>query len=253
MKNLICLFFILFFVSCSNSNFTYMPLPNFKAQVKESGADLTASVELKDIQIQRVSEYSNEFESSVLKIRIDEEIELLKERLKSQSEAILRTKGYKVVKNNADYEFSNTLSIIIKESNIQKNKELLSGEAINSDLNISFHSEMLLRNKTNSAHTKISSQTSLQDPINISYPFQNDQGVQMFKTTISSVATQINKSLEHEVFEIDKIFISFYKNSLTTLYHNLKSHDNANEDSQIPYDDGQIDSTIHEDGVIIFE
>ena len=66
--------------------------------------------------------------------------------------------------------------------------------------------------------TNLSSSTKLDSLVALNYPIKNDDGVNMFKTTISTVPTQLNKGLEQPAFEIDN-FIQKYSPQLKKVKH----------------------------------
>ncbi|MBK1972087.1 hypothetical protein JG677_04430 [Campylobacter sp. TTU-622] len=218
--------FMILLSACSStsSNFVNVSLPNFKPQVPTKIEPIQSNVKisLEPINIEQNNNYSDYFENSVLKLRIEKEIDLLKENLEEQIKTIALLAGYEIDDKQPDYKLKTTISIYIEEKEIQKTNELLSGDFINSKLGMAFKANAEFiniydpQNKTN-----MTSNTKLDSLISLTYPIKSDDGINMFKTSISSVPTQLNKGLERPAFEIDKSFLAFYKNFLNTLYSNL--------------------------------
>ncbi|EAH5200430.1 hypothetical protein D8J80_07615, partial [Campylobacter upsaliensis] len=166
--------------------------------------------------------YSDNFENSVLKIRIDKENELLKQNLEEQIKTIAKLKGYELDNTNPDYKLKGIIKIFIDEKEIQKTSEWLSGDSIDSKLGLKFEGKIAFVDAYNPQNkTKISSDTKLDSFIDLTYPIKSSDGVGMFKTTLSNVPTQLNKGLERPAFEIDKAYLAFYKNTLNSLHANL--------------------------------
>ncbi len=226
MKKYILLTSALFLLACggTSNNFVNVSMPNFKPQVptKIEPIDSGVSIALESINIEQNNNYSDYFENSVLKIRIEKEIELLKQNLEEQIKTIIQLKGYKIVNSNPDYTLKSLINIYIEEKNIQKTNSFISGNSIQSNLGINFQGEMNFTDVHNPENsTNFSSSTKFDSLVPLNYPIKGDDGINMFKTTISTVPTQLNKGLEHPAFEIDKNFLTFYKNTLNTLYNNL--------------------------------
>lgn len=227
MKKIIFLFTLLFFYACSNtsSNFVHFSLPNFKPQVSANTDNIEKSgikVKLSDIKIDQNSDYSEDFRQSVLNIRINKEIELLKENTKEQISTILALKGYEINNEIYDYELNTSINIFIKEDNLSQSSQFFNGQSIESDLIIIFDANIDFVNaKDSQDFQKIATNTKLDSGIKIIYPIKSEDGITMFKTSLSSVPTQLNKGLEEPAFNIDKAFLSFYKSTLNTLYNNI--------------------------------
>ncbi|ELC0734925.1 TPA: membrane lipoprotein lipid attachment site-containing protein [Campylobacter jejuni] len=208
----------------TSSNFVNVSMPNFKPQVptKVEPIDSGVSIALEPINIEQNNNYSDYFENSVLKIRIEKEIDLLKQNLEEQIKTIAQLKGYKIVTTNPDYTLKSSISIYTEEKNAQKTSNFMSGDYVKSNLGINFKGKIDFIDAHNPQNsTNLSSSTKLDSLVALNYPIKNDDGVNMFKTTISTVPTQLNKGLEQPAFEIDKSFLAFYKNTLNTLYNNL--------------------------------
>ncbi|HDZ5075369.1 TPA: hypothetical protein RTH04_000591 [Campylobacter jejuni] len=226
MKKYILLASMLILTACggTSSNFVNLSMPNFKPQVptKIEPIDSGVSITLEPINIEQNNNYSDYFENSVLKIRIEKEIELLKQNLEEQIKTIVQLKGYKIVNTNPDYTLKSLISVYTEEKNAQKTSNFMNGDYAKSNLGINFKGKIDFIDAHNPQNsTNLSSNTKLDSLVTLSYPIKNDDGVNMFKTTISTVPTQLNKGLEQPAFEIDKSFLAFYKNTLTTLYNNL--------------------------------
>ncbi|EAJ2709985.1 hypothetical protein GD395_03995, partial [Campylobacter coli] len=121
----------------------------------------------------------------------------------------------------------------------QKSNNFMSGESVKSNLGIKFQGKIDFIDQHNPQNsTNLTSHTKLDSLVDLNYPIKTKDGINMFKTTISTVPTQLNKGLEKPAFEIDKSFLHFYKNTLNTLYNNLpkatdigKTVPNSNTDS----------------------
>ena len=227
MKKILILFIVAFFYSCSNtsSEFVNVSLPNFKPQVPTNTDNIEKTnikVKLSNINLIQNNNNSLDFEQSVLKIRINKEIELLKENLKEQISTILALKGYNISDQDYDYELNTTIVINLEETNIIQSNQFFNGQSIESDLILSFKANIDFINiKDINNTTNITTDANLDSNIKIIYPVKSEDGVTMFKTSLSSVPTQLNKGLERPAFDIDRAFLSFYKNTLNTLYNNL--------------------------------
>ncbi|CAM4004117.1 Lipoprotein [Campylobacter hepaticus] len=225
-KYIILIINILFLTACggTSNNFINLSMPNFKPQTptKIEAINSQISVKLETINLEQNNNHSDYFQNSVLKIRIEKEIELLKQNLEEQIKTILELKGYKITNSNPDYTLKSSINIYTEEKNVQKISNFMQGEFIKSNLGINFKSKIEfidMHNLKNSSN--FSNNTKLDSLIALNYPIQSNEGINMFKTTISTVPTQLNKGLEKPAFEIDKSFLSFYKNTLETLYKNL--------------------------------
>ncbi|EDP2958662.1 hypothetical protein GJT25_06400, partial [Campylobacter jejuni] len=78
----------------TSSNFVNVSMPNFKPQVptKVEPINSGVSIALEPINIEQNNNYSDYFENSVLKIRIEKEIDLLKQNLEEQIKTIAQLK-----------------------------------------------------------------------------------------------------------------------------------------------------------------
>ncbi|EAI6285525.1 hypothetical protein CY789_03465 [Campylobacter coli] len=243
MKKYFLFIIALFLAACSgaSNNFVHVSMPNFKPQTptKVEPIDSGVSIMLEPINIEQNNNYSDYFENSVLKIRIDKEVALLKENLEEQFKTIAQLKGYKIVTSNPDYTLKSLINVLIEEKNIQKSNNFMSGEFVKSNLGIKFQGKIDFIDQHNPQNsTNLTSHTKLDSLVDLNYPIKTKDGINMFKTTISTVPTQLNKGLEKPAFEIDKSFLHFYKNTLNTLYNNLpkatdigKTVPNSNTDS----------------------
>ncbi|TKX31340.1 hypothetical protein [Campylobacter estrildidarum] len=226
MKKYFLFVIFLFLVACSNtsSSFVNISMPNFRPQVpiKIEPTDTEVTISLEPIIIEQNNNYSDYFENSVLKIRIEKEIELLKQNLEEQMITVAKLKGYKIVNSNSDYILKSLINVYIEERDVQKENSFMSGDFIKSNLGINFQGKISFIDAHNPQNsTNFSSNTKLDSLISLVYPIKNVDGVDMFKTTISTVPTQLNKGLERPAFEIDKSFLTFYKTTLNSLYSNL--------------------------------
>jgi len=276
------LFLSFFLLSCGvSSNFVNVSMPNFKPQINTQVKipDSNIKIALDPILIERNNNYSDYFENSVLKIRLDKEIELLKENLEEQIKTIVQLKNYEISQENADYKLESVVKIYIDEQNVKKSEQWLGGESVSSNLGLSFLGKIALIDLHNPQNTtKITSETKLDSLINLLYPIKSAQGMSLFKTSLSTVPTQLNKGLEIPAFELDKSFLSFYKNTLETLYKNLPQaqlssnnkeqnfnefqneelleelpKENLNSENSNTDLEEKENETINDDGVIIFE
>lgn len=225
-KYILITIFAILFSACSStsSNFVNVSLPNFKPQVPTKIEPIQSNVKisLEPINIEQNNNYSDYFENSVLKLRIEKEIDLLKENLEEQIKTIALLAGYEIDDKQPDYKLKTTVNIYIEEKEIQKANELLGGDFIDSKLGIAFKANSEFINVYDPKNkTDMSSNAKLDSLINLTYPIKSDDGIGMFKTSISNVPTQLNKGLERPAFEIDKSFLAFYKHFLNTLYSNL--------------------------------
>ncbi|ENK1724975.1 hypothetical protein AB2848_000905 [Campylobacter upsaliensis] len=226
MKKTLLLSTALFFAACSNtsSNFVHVSMPNFKPQTPTQIQAINSGIKiaLEPLALEQNNNYSDNFENSVLKIRIDKENELLKQNLEEQIKTIAKLKGYELDNTNPDYKLKGIIKIFIDEKEIQKTSEWLSGDSIDSKLGLKFEGKIEVVDAYNPQNkTKISSDTKLDSFIDLTYPIKSSDGVGMFKTTLSNVPTQLNKGLECPAFEIDKAYLAFYKNTLNSLHANL--------------------------------
>ncbi|EAJ7104742.1 hypothetical protein YZ54_04405 [Campylobacter upsaliensis] len=226
MKKTLLLSTALFFAACSNtsSNFVHVSMPNFKPQTPTQIQAINSGIKiaLEPLALEQNNNYSDNFENSVLKIRIDKENELLKQNLEEQIKTIAKLKGYELDNTNPDYKLKGIIKIFIDEKEIQKTSEWLSGDSIDSKLGLKFEGKIEVVDAYNPQNkTKISSDTKLDSFIDLTYPIKSSDGVGMFKATLSNVPTQLNKGLERPAFEIDKAYLAFYKNTLNSLHANL--------------------------------
>ncbi|TEY02705.1 hypothetical protein [Campylobacter sp. US33a] len=214
-------------ISCSNtsSQFINVSLPNFKplAPTQITTPQSNIAINFSTIEIEQNNNYSDYFQNSILKIRLDKEIELLKQNTEEQIKTILALKGYKIDNtSNAPYSLKGKIIVFIQEDNIEKSSTWLNGESVNSTLSLSFKAKIDFVDNTNAQnYTEFSSNTNLDSSIHLVYPIKSGEGVNIFKTTISTVPTQLNRGLEKPAFEIDKTFLTFYKNTLDTLYNKM--------------------------------
>lgn len=215
-----------FFVACSqtSSNFTYLALPNFKNYASNERISQPSSqkVSVRAIDLRCNEALSQDFQNSVLKARIDEETRLLVQKLEAQSREILAHKGYEVVQSGADYELVHAVTLDIRELNPQRSEQWLKEEAINSSLELNLYSTITLQSLRNSNETRqINTATALDAPVKITYASKDGKGVGFFKTTLSSVPTQVNRELAVAAVDIDNAFVSFYNGVLSNLVANL--------------------------------
>ncbi|ARJ56142.1 hypothetical protein [Campylobacter cuniculorum] len=235
-KYALSMVFALFLSACgkTSSSFINVSMPNFKPQtpIKTETPHSGVKISLEAINIEQNNNYSDYFENSTLKFRIDKEIELLKQNLEEQMKTIARLKGYELSSTNADYKLQSTLSIYIEEKNAQKTSEWLNGDSISSNLALNFQAKMEFIDAHNPQNiTNITSNAKTDSFVSLTYPVKSGEGVGLFKTTFSAVPTQLNKGLERPAFEIDKAFLAFYKTTLNTLYENLPQALNSNNEN----------------------
>lgn len=226
MKKMILLSTTLLFIACSNtsSNFVNVSMPNFKPQSPTQIQTTNSGIKiaLKPLIMEQNNNYSDNFENSVLRIRIDKENELLKQNLEEQIKVIAQLRGYEMDNENPDYTLKGRIKIFIEEKEVQKTSEWLNGDSIDSKLGLKFEGKMEFADAHNPQNTtNISSDTKLDSLVQLTYPIKSGEGVGMFKTTLSNVPTQLNKGLERPAFEIDKAYLAFYKNTLNSLHKNL--------------------------------
>lgn len=274
-KYILTMMAVLFLVACSSKDFINVSMPNFKplASIKAQDVHSGIRVFLQPVRIEQNNNYSDYFENSILKIRIDKEIELLKQNLEEQIRAIAKSKGYEIGNANARYKLESVVNVHIEERNVQKTSNWLSGDSVSSNLGLSFEAKVVFvdtYNPQNATHMK--SNAKLDSYVDLKYPIKSDNGIGVFKTTLSTVPTQLNKGLEDSAFEIDKSFLSFYKTTLNTLYENFpqassvstqgyekfnefindesfNDHPNKSQDTQ----KSSQSSEDEQDGVVIFE
>lgn len=214
----------LFLVACSSKDFVNISMPNFKSHISAKTGDVHSGTEvfLQPINIERSNSYSDYFEDSTLKIRIDREIELLKQNLEEQIRNIAKSKGYEIGNASAHYKLESIINVRVEEKNVEKMTNLLSGDSVSSSLGLSFEARIVFMDTRNSQNvTHMRSNAKLDSYVDLKYPIKSDNGIGIFKTTLSTVPTQLNKGLEDAAFEIDKSFLSFYKTTLNTLYENF--------------------------------
>lgn len=237
MKKYLILFLSsLILVACSgtSSKFVNVSMPNFKPQITQAPNTTNSGIKvnLEPILIERNNNYSDYFENSVLKIRIEKELELLKENLEEQIKTILAFRGYELSSNNPDYKLQTQINVYIEENSVEKSTNFFSGDSVSSNLGLKFQGKIQFINSHNPQNsTNITSNTELESNIALNYPIKSTDGINMFKTTLSSVPTQLNKGLETPAFEIDKSFLYFYKNTLNALYNNLPKADNLGKNN----------------------
>lgn len=239
-------FFVLtltcFFLACSgaSSQFVNVSLPNFRFEntTQKSTQNQGLKARVSNLVIEQNNNYSNNFENSVLKIRLDKEIELLKARLEEELKNALKLKGYELDEENPTHELSGTIFIYINEDNVEQDSNWLKGEYIHSNLSLSMQARLNFADNANNI-VKIDSNSALDSSVSIIYPIKNNKGLSMFRSTLSSVPTQLNKGLERAAFELDKVFLNFYKNTLEASYDNiaLASFEGTQETKQEIFND----------------
>lgn len=259
MKKTFFMFVVLFLTACSHtsSNFVNVSLPNFKPQKQTEiqGSNLGVKVAVEALRVEQNNNYSNDFENSVLKIRIEKEIELLKQNLEEQMKVVAKLKGYELSEGEVDYKLTGLIKVYIEEKDVKKDSEWLSGNSVSSKLGLKFESKLDFIDAYNPQNTtNIASNTKLDSLVDLTYPVKSDEGVEMFKTTLSTVPTQLNKGLERPAFEIDKAFIAFYKNTLNSLNTHLPKAENMKKtEPNNPDGYSEFKGGVEENGVKIFE
>lgn len=255
MRQYFCIFVVLFLTACSNTNFVNLSMPNFKSQVPTeiSAPSSGIKISIKSLNVEQNNNYSDYFENSILKIRMEKEIELLKQNLEEQMKIIAKSKGYEVSEDAADYKLETLMKIYIEERDVKKTSEWLRGDFVDSKLDVKLEAKMdFIETHNPQNKTNISSNMALDSLIALSYPVKSDEGVSVFKTSLSTVPTQLNRGLEHPAFEIDKAFIAFYKNTINSLNTHLPKAENigkAPSNNRGEYNEFEGGS----EGVVIFE
>lgn len=172
-KEFLILLNLIFLSACSStsSNFTHIPLPSFKAHFEQQNESSDISVAVKNIEMQRINQYSKDFEDSILKIRLDKEIELLVKNLQKDSEKLLASKGFVVNNTNATYTLYHKIDIYIQESDMNKKNQWLSGEELSSKLHLSLSSNLQLKSKNDVIN--MNTNVKFDAPIAIAYPIKS--------------------------------------------------------------------------------
>ncbi|MDO4673619.1 hypothetical protein [Campylobacter sp.] len=255
MKKYFFAFVALFFAACvhTSSEFVNVSLPSFKPQ-EQAQVDVPSSgirVAVRALEVEQNNNYSDDFENSILRIRMQKEAELLKQNLEEQMRVVVGLKGYELSEGVADYNLVGLIKIYIDEKEAKRADEWLSGSYVASKLGLKFEARLDFIDAHNPQNvTNITSNTKLDSWIDINYPVKSDGGLGPFKTTLSTVPTQINKGLERPAFEIDKAFIAFYKNTLNSLNAHLPAAENMQKTNA---DYNEFKGGVDGDGVEIFE
>lgn len=215
MKKIFIFFsFVIFFVACStNQNTYYVAMPSFKTQTQEQNIthEKGPKVKIVDVEIIKNKFHSSYFEQSTLNQRIDKSLELLKKSLMQEIKVLFHNKGYIVVNDEADYNFTLSIQASLYEDKIQKLSNL-SGDNVESSLMLMLEAQAKLLNLRDEAeqHT-LTTNSQLDNAININYPIKSEASIETFRQVYSAVPTQINESSANSVLEIDKLFTTFYK------------------------------------------
>ncbi|WP_279176878.1 hypothetical protein [Campylobacter insulaenigrae] len=227
-KMLICISAILFFAACASNQKTYhISMPNFKAQIQSSDANISANenakVKISEVQIIKNTFYSSYFEQSTLNHRINKSLELLKNQLIKDAKNILQNKGYKIVEANANYTFDITINANLYEDKVTKNSSF-SGDNIESSFMFILEAQNTLADLDGNT-TSLTSSSKLDDVIIINYPIKSQASFDTFRQVYSAVPTQINESMSNSVLEIDNLFIKFYKELILSLQNSLPQNE----------------------------
>ena len=244
MKKIALILSIVLFSACAKNSILIMPLPSFQAEFKEISHSIDqAAYNYNLLQMQTKNEYSSYFEGSILKIRLDEELKLLAQKLEEASVKLLLAKGYDLSKTK-QYKLKENIIVLIKEEFDREKTDLLKGKQVSSNLSLEleFRASFNKVNDKNKIQTQTGVKTKL-EPIAINYPIKSDEGISTFKESISSIPTQVNANLKEAVFDIDEVFRTFYYEALNSLNENIKAKDSQAEAVRMQT----------QEGIIIFE
>lgn len=224
-KILLFLIMTLFFSACtSNPKTYYISMPHFNSSYEEhNNTDHQGpKVKINDIEIIKNTFYSSYFEQSTLNQRINKSLELLKQQLLKDAQALLISKGYTIDNQNPDYAFNITISANLYEDKVTRNSNF-GGNNVESSFMIILEAQSNLNHlhQSDTFQTAISS-AKLNDPIVLNYPTKGDTGLESFRQVYSAVPTQVNESIAASALEVDKVFIAFYKEITSSLKTNIQ-------------------------------
>ncbi|WP_139452708.1 hypothetical protein [Campylobacter armoricus] len=223
---------VLFFSACtSNQKTYYISMPTFKSTFKEHNITNKNALKVKisDIEIIKNTFYSSYFEQSTLNQRINKSLELLKNQLLEDSKTLLQSKGYTINNENPDYTFNIIISANLYEDKVSRNSSL-GGNSIESSFMIILEAQSNFINlKQDQTFNTTTSSTKLNEPINLNYPIKGDATIESFRQVYSAVPTQINESIAASALEVDKVFVSFYKEITSTLKTNIEEFKDEHE------------------------
>ncbi|ENN5833737.1 membrane lipoprotein lipid attachment site-containing protein [Campylobacter lari] len=240
MKKILLFFSIVLFLSaCTGNQKTYyISMPNFKSTFEEHNHTNANSpkVKINDVEIIKSTFYSSYFEQSTLNQRINKSLELLKKQLLEDSKALLQSKGYTIDNENADYAFNIIINANLYEDKVRRNSSL-GGDSVESSFMIILEAQSHLNNlHQEDTFQSTTSSAKLNDPIILNYPIKGQASIESFREVYSAVPTQVNESLAASALEIDKVFVTFYKeitSSLKTSIKEIKEEPNTQENSEI--------------------
>ncbi|EAK9945599.1 hypothetical protein A0Y81_00535 [Campylobacter lari] len=265
MKKILLFFSIILFLSaCAGNQKTYyVSMPNFKSTFEEHNHTNANSpkVKINDVEIIKSTFYSSYFEQSTLNQRINKSLELLKKQLLEDSKALLQSKGYTIDNENPDYIFNIVVNANLYEDKVRRNSSL-GGDSVESSFMIILEAQSHLNNlHQEDTFQSTTSSAKLNDPIILNYPIKGQASIESFREVYSAVPTQVNESLAASALEIDKVFVTFYKeitSSLKTSVKEIKEESKTQESSEVQdvkQDDKKEEkiSPYQNNEVIIFE
>ncbi|EAL0270697.1 hypothetical protein BVH42_00805 [Campylobacter lari] len=265
MKKILLFFSIILFLSaCAGNQKTYyISMPNFKSTFEEHNHTNAngPKVKINDVEIIKSTFYSSYFEQSTLNQRINKSLELLKKQLLEDSKALLQSKGYTINNENPDYIFNIVINANLYEDKVRRNSSL-GGDSVESSFMIILEAQSHLNNlHQEDTFQSTTSSAKLNDPIILNYPIKGQASIESFREVYSAVPTQVNESLAASALEIDKVFVTFYKeitSGLKTSIKEIKEEPNTQENSEIQdvkQDDKKEEeiSPYQNNEVIIFE
>lgn len=265
MKKILLFFSIVLFLSaCTGNQKTYyISMPNFKSTFEEHNHTNAngPKVKINDVEIIKSTFYSSYFEQSTLNQRINKSLELLKKQLLEDSKALLQSKGYTIDNENPDYIFNIVINANLYEDKVRRNSSL-GGDSVESSFMIILEAQSHLNNlHQEDTFQSTTSSAKLNDPIILNYPIKGQASIESFREVYSAVPTQVNESLAASALEIDKVFVTFYKeitSSLKTSVKEIKEEPKTQESSEVQdvkQDDKKEEkiSPYQNNEVIIFE
>ncbi|EGH4467923.1 hypothetical protein IEJ30_000708 [Campylobacter lari] len=240
MKKILLFFSIILFLSaCTGNQKTYyISMPNFKSTFEEHNYTNANSpkVKVNDVEIIKSTFYSSYFEQSTLNQRINKSLELLKKQLLEDSKALLQSKGYTIDNENPDYIFNIVINANLYEDKVRRNSSL-GGDSVESSFMIILEAQSHLNNlHQEDTFQSTTSSAKLNDPIILNYPIKGQASIESFREVYSAVPTQVNESLAASALEIDKVFVTFYKeitSSLKTSVKEIKEEPKTQESSEV--------------------
>lgn len=217
MKKIISLAAAALLFSACSSNLINLNLVDFKDKVENiQNSTSGTKVRVADVQINRQNLYSTDFANTTLRLRIDQELDLLSKKLKEQTQRVLISKGY-VIDNSPStaLNFSQKINVVVKESNVQQG----TGGEVDARITLELTSEAHLTGTelkvVNGRNTQVKTDASAVakgalEPTRVNYtPSKN--------APKSTVATQLGRGEYRTANEIDKILIKFYDAAISNL------------------------------------